>query len=716
MTPEVCYGQGQEEEDCWAMRGMSARHARRIANVASEPTVAPTDTVPCTFTALPTTSAQSDRWYLDSGVSNRRCREHDLVDFVQPCAQPQVDSGHGSRVPIVGSGNIPISVPPAARGQPDRLITLTDVCLVPRLATNMVSAACLSEAGLGVSVSAPLAVIRHGKQVVAMADLDEANNLYRVRIATRAASPTAGTITASQDVDFIEGQLGTKAWGATAESALPTSLLPEPSSIESDDDNEPAATLALDRCAPLPRPPSILLQQQQRPAAAPLHTVSPLSCEQKGLQDVSDSSQLDPGQASFLVSINTSSDGASALPISLLPELASTVSEDDVPPTAVPSPNMLPTSQSRQVLHQSRPATASAQATHQSHLGLAPASAAPAPATTLVQSQLGIKAWRATAESALPASLLQHSAICGEDEGDERSALVPDLNALLLRSPSNLLQPQPAATAARAVHQPQPDFAPDAASPAAAAAPPYGPLPREQMGLRDISDFGELDPVEASFLPGCNIRSGRARRSIGQSAYVTALIERHGMSDCKPCSTPTAKDFFATVAKAAATASEVDRASDTIVRDYQAVIGLLMFAMICTRPDVAYAINTLAQFASNPLPVYSQALKRVLRYLRGTVNRRITYTDTDTDTDAGTDAADAQPELLGYSDASWASINAAAASKAMPAGGIISYVTALLERHVTCFCTRSEHSAYDGSSHMLGLSESSSRGAVSAAS
>ena len=51
-----------------------------------------------------------------------------------------------------------------------------------------------------------------------------------------------------------------------------------------------------------------------------------------------------------------------------------------------------------------------------------------------------------------------------------------------------------------------------------------------------------------------------------------------------------------------------------------------MFAMICTRPDIAYAINTLAQFASNPLPVHSQALKRVLRYLRGTIDRRITYT------------------------------------------------------------------------------------------
>jgi hypothetical protein len=104
MTPAACYGQGQEEEDCWAMHGMPARHARRIANVASEPTVAPTDTVPCTFTALSTPPAQTGRWYLDSGVSDCRCREHRLVDFVQPCAQPHVAFGHGNRAPILGSG------------------------------------------------------------------------------------------------------------------------------------------------------------------------------------------------------------------------------------------------------------------------------------------------------------------------------------------------------------------------------------------------------------------------------------------------------------------------------------------------------------------------------------------------------------------------------------------------------------------------------------
>ena len=125
------------------------------------------------------------------------------------------------------------------------------------------------------------------------------------------------------------------------------------------------------------------------------------------------------------------------------------------------------------------------------------------------------------------------------------------------------------------------------------------------------------------------------------------------------------------MAKAHAADSEADRASDAVIREYQAVIGGLMFAMICTRPDIAYAINTLAQFASNPLPVHSQALKRVLRYLRGTIDRRITYT--------GTDASDTQPELTGYSDASWggsAGSRSVTGYAFMLSGGVISWQSA----------------------------------------
>jgi hypothetical protein len=163
-------------------------------------------------------------------------------------------------------------------------------------------------------------------------------------------------------------------------------------------------------------------------------------------------------------------------------------------------------------------------------------------------------------------------------------------------------------------------------------------LKRQLTEQFDMEDLGE-----ASFMLGIDIRRDRSRRtiSIGQSAYITALLERHGMSDCKAVSTPMERDSKTTLVK-----PPIEyKATDGEVRDYQAIIGGVMFAMICTRPDIAFAVTTLAQFASNPAPVHFQAVKRVLRYLRGTIDRRVTY--------SGTGAVASQPELVGYCDADW---------------------------------------------------------------
>ena len=53
--------------------------------------------------------------------------------------------------------------------------------------------------------------------------------------------------------------------------------------------------------------------------------------------------------------------------------------------------------------------------------------------------------------------------------------------------------------------------------------------------------------------------------------------------------------------------------------EYQSAVGSLMYLTVCTRPDIAYAENYLARFNSNPQKMHWTALKRVLRYLKGTI-------------------------------------------------------------------------------------------------
>ena len=76
-------------------------------------------------------------------------------------------------------------------------------------------------------------------------------------------------------------------------------------------------------------------------------------------------------------------------------------------------------------------------------------------------------------------------------------------------------------------------------------------------------------------------------------------------------------------------------------RSYPQLIGSLMYAAIGTRPDIAFAVSTLAQFMSDPAPVHWEAAKRVLRYLKGTRTLGITY-------------GPSSDGLVAYSDADWA--------------------------------------------------------------
>ena len=79
---------------------------------------------------------------------------------------------------------------------------------------------------------------------------------------------------------------------------------------------------------------------------------------------------------------------------------------------------------------------------------------------------------------------------------------------------------------------------------------------------------------------------------------------------------------------------------------YANLIRSLMYLAITTRPDIAYAINKLAQFTSAPKLKHWTAVKRIFRYLKGTKNYKLTY--------GGSDEL-SNEELNIYCDADWAS-------------------------------------------------------------
>ena len=69
-------------------------------------------------------------------------------------------------------------------------------------------------------------------------------------------------------------------------------------------------------------------------------------------------------------------------------------------------------------------------------------------------------------------------------------------------------------------------------------------------------------------------------------------------------------------------------ASRDDIKLYQSIIGCLLYITLGTRPDIAYPVIKLARFASNPAPEHVTAAKRVLRYLKTTIDYKINYTAT----------------------------------------------------------------------------------------
>ena len=60
-------------------------------------------------------------------------------------------------------------------------------------------------------------------------------------------------------------------------------------------------------------------------------------------------------------------------------------------------------------------------------------------------------------------------------------------------------------------------------------------------------------------------------------------------------------------------------------RQYEAAIGSLRYASIATRPDLSAAVGVLSQFMANPGPEHWSGVKRVWRYIRGTLDQGLKF-------------------------------------------------------------------------------------------
>jgi len=105
--------------------------------------------------------------------------------------------------------------------------------------------------------------------------------------------------------------------------------------------------------------------------------------------------------------------------------------------------------------------------------------------------------------------------------------------------------------------------------------------------------------------------------SINQKAYLKSVLNKFGMSNCKPTQTPMVVDFQKQ--------NFPDSPPLQDSKQYSSLIGSLMYAALGTRPDIYYAVVTLSRHNISPTEATWNAAKRILRYIQGTLDFCITY-------------------------------------------------------------------------------------------
>ena len=164
------------------------------------------------------------------------------------------------------------------------------------------------------------------------------------------------------------------------------------------------------------------------------------------------------------------------------------------------------------------------------------------------------------------------------------------------------------------------------------------------------------------------------------------------MQECKPGDTPVAKGDKFSLNQCPKNNFE-EKEMQKI--PYASAVGSLMYAQVCTRPDIAYVTGMLGRYLSNPGIDHWKAVKRVLRYLQRTKDYMLTYRKSD------------QLEVIGYTDSDFAGCQDSMKSTSgyiyLLAGGAVSWKSAKQSLIASSTMAAEFIACYEASNHGVWL-------------
>ncbi|KAH9733862.1 Integrase catalytic domain-containing protein [Citrus sinensis] len=163
-------------------------------------------------------------------------------------------------------------------------------------------------------------------------------------------------------------------------------------------------------------------------------------------------------------------------------------------------------------------------------------------------------------------------------------------------------------------------------------------LKTELMTVFEMKDLGP-----AAKILGMQIKRDRDAKTLflTQSGYLKRVVSRFGMVNSKPVTTPVAAHFKLSKQQEPEEEVYIDHMKRI---PYSSAVGSIMYAMVCTRPDVAYGIGLVSRFMGNPGKEHWEAVKWLLRYLKGTEEYGVVFGQVN----------NASSKVLGYVDSDFA--------------------------------------------------------------
>ncbi|CAM8916902.1 unnamed protein product [Rhodiola kirilowii] len=131
-----------------------------------------------------------------------------------------------------------------------------------------------------------------------------------------------------------------------------------------------------------------------------------------------------------------------------------------------------------------------------------------------------------------------------------------------------------------------------------------------------------------------------------QQGYVEKVLTKFGMGNAKSVLTPIAQHFRFHKDQSPQSEKDISYMQEI---PYSSAVGSLMYAMVCTRPDLAHSASLVSRFMANPGKEHWAAVKWILRYLRGSTGIGLKY--------GGADQCGAEKEadmIVGYCDSDYA--------------------------------------------------------------